>query len=49
MLEQFPCGCRAVPRLLWAFSPMKTPLHVLSGIPFNREIALSPGIHLQKG
>jgi hypothetical protein len=41
-LEHFPCGCRVVSRALWAFSPMKTPLNALIGIPGNRVNALDP-------
>jgi len=40
LLEYFPCGGRARPRLLWAFSPMKTPLDDFTGIPSKRGNAL---------
>jgi hypothetical protein len=30
-------------QILWASSPMKTPLHALFGMPIHRENALSDG------
>ncbi|WP_263417676.1 ABC transporter permease [Terriglobus albidus] len=40
-LEHFPCRCRVEHPRLWAFSAMKMPLHAPSGIPSNRENALT--------
>ncbi len=41
-LKHFQCKCNATPRLPWAFSPMKTPLHSLRGVPINTENAITP-------